>query len=188
MSRIGKKEIQIPAGVEVKIEAAQGEEGIGTKVTVKGPKGELSRVIRSELKVEQEGDLIKVIRLGEDRKSRALHGLSRTLINNMVIGVTTGFKKELDIVGVGYRAMLKGTDLDFQVGKSHPVVVKPPEGIKFTVEENNTRIVIEGYDKEAVGQVAANIIAIRPPEPYKGKGIRLKGQHIKRKAGKSGAK
>lgn len=184
MSRIGKKEITIPAGVEIKIEATEE----GQKVSVKGPKGELSRVIRPELEITQEGDLIKVTRKGEDRKSRALHGLSRTLINNMVLGVTTGFKKELDIVGVGYRAMLKGTDLDFQVGKSHPVIVKPPQGITFTVEENNTRIIIEGSDKELVGQIAANIIAIRPPEPYKGKGIRVKGQYIKRKAGKSGAK
>lgn len=184
MSRIGKREITIPAGVEIKIEATED----GQKVSVKGPKGELVRVIRPELEISQEGDLIKVTRKGEDRKSRAFHGLTRTLINNMVLGVTTGFKKELDIVGVGYRAMLKGTDLDFQVGKSHPVIVKPPEGVKFTVEENNTRIIIEGYDKELVGQIAANIIAIRPPEPYKGKGIRVKGQHIKRKAGKSGSK
>jgi large subunit ribosomal protein L6 len=184
MSRIGKKEITIPAGVEIKIEATEN----GQKISVKGPNGQLIRVIRPELEINQEGDLIKVTRKAEDRKSRAFHGLSRTLINNMIIGVTTGFKKELDIVGVGYRALLKGVDLDFQVGKSHPVIVKPPEGVKFTVEENNTRIIIEGYDKELVGQVAANIIAIRPPEPYKGKGIRVKGQVIKRKAGKSGSK
>lgn len=184
MSRIGKKEITIPAGVEITIEDLE----FGQKVSVKGPNGELSRVIRPELSIVKEDGLVKVLRKAEDRKSRALHGLSRTLINNMVVGVTTGFKKELDIVGVGYRAMLKGTDLDFQVGKSHPVIVKPPQGVKFTVEENNTRIIIEGFDKELVGQIAANIIAIRPPEPYKGKGIRVKGQHIRRKAGKSGAK
>jgi len=184
MSRIGKKEISIPAGVEIKIEALD----LGQKVSVKGPKGELSRVIRPEIEVVQEGETLLVKRRNEERKTRALHGLSRTLINNRVIGVTTGFKQELSIVGVGYRALLKGTDLDFQVGKSHPVIVKPPEGVKFTVEENNTLIVIEGFDKELVGQIAANIIAIRPPEPYKGKGIRIKGQHIRRKAGKSGSK
>jgi large subunit ribosomal protein L6 len=184
MSRIGKKEISIPSGVEIKIEATD----LGQKISVKSSKGQLVRVVRPELELVLEGSTLKVLRKSEDRKARALHGLTRTLISNMVEGLTTGFKKELDIVGVGYRAILKGTDLDFQVGKSHPVVVKPPQGIVFTVQENNTRIIIEGYDKELIGQIAANIIAIRPPEPYKGKGIRVKGQHIRRKAGKSGSK
>lgn len=184
MSRIGKKEITIPSGVEIKIESTD----LGQKISVKSSKGQLVRVVRPELELVQEDGMLKVLRKSEDRKARALHGLTRTLISNMIEGLTTGFKKELDIVGVGYRAILKGTDLDFQVGKSHPVVVKPPQGIVFTVQENNTRIIIEGYDKELIGQIAANIIAIRPPEPYKGKGIRVKGQHIRRKAGKSGSK
>jgi large subunit ribosomal protein L6 len=183
MSRIGKKEINIPAGVEVKLEVTPE----GQCVIVKGPKAEMKRVIRPEIKVAVENNQILVTRNLESRKSRALHGLSRTLISNMVIGVTEGFKKELEIVGVGYRAALKGTDLDFQLGKSHPIVVKPPQGIEFAVAEN-TKLTVSGYDKELVGQIAANIIALRPPEPYKGKGIRVKGQHIKRKAGKSGSK
>jgi large subunit ribosomal protein L6 len=184
MSRIGKKEINIPAGVEIKIDSNPAG---GQLVTVKGPKGELSRIFRPEMKIEKVENQLKITRNIENRMSRALHGLTRTLISNMVTGVSEGFKKELDIVGVGYRAILKGTDLDFQIGKSHPVVVKPPKGILFTVEENNTRIIITGSDKELVGQIAANIISIRPPEPYKGKGIRVRGQKIKRKAGKSGS-
>lgn len=182
MSRIGKKEIAIPAGVEVKIEDTPN----GQNVTVKGSKAEMSRVIRPEIEVKLDNGQIIVSRKDDSRKSRSLHGLSRTLINNMVVGVTEGFKKELEIIGVGYRAALKGTDLDFQLGKSHPVVVKPPQGIEFKVEEN-TKLTVSGHDKELVGQIAANIIALRPPEPYKGKGIRIKGQRIKRKAGKSGA-
>lgn len=159
MSRIGKKEINIPAGVEIKIE----DTAFGQKVFVKGPKAELSKVFRPELKIEILDSCIKITRNSENRLARSLHGLTRTLISNMVVGVTQGYTKELDIVGVGYRAILKGSDLDFQIGKSHPVVVKPPSGIKFTVEENNTRIIVSGSDKELVGQVAANIIAIRPP-------------------------
>lgn len=182
MSRIGKKEINIPAGVEVKTE----NQADGTLVTVKGAKAEMKRVIRPEIEVKVENNQIVVTRKDDSRKARSLHGLSRTLISNMVIGVTEGFKKELEIIGVGYRAALKGTDLDFQLGKSHPVVVKPPQGIEFAVAEN-TKLTVSGHDKELVGQVAANIIALRPPEPYKGKGIRVKGQRIKRKAGKSGA-
>jgi len=182
MSRIGKKEINIPSGVEIKFQDAS----LGKIVTIKGPKGEMSRLVRREVEVAVDGDILKVTRRDESRLARSLHGLYRTLINNMVVGVTTGFKKELEIVGVGYRATLKGSDLDFQIGKSHPVVVKPPSGIQFIVEEN-TKLTVSGFDKELVGQVAANIIAIRPPEPYKGKGIRIKGQRIKRKAGKSGS-
>jgi large subunit ribosomal protein L6 len=185
MSRIGKKEINIPQGVEVKIDAT----ALGQRISVKGPKGQhLERVIRPEINAELDGAVLKVSRRSESRQARALHGLTRTLIANMVYGVTQGFKKELDIVGVGYRALLKGKNLDFQIGKSHPVIIEPPQGIEFNVEENNTRIIVNGYDKELVGQIAANIIAIRPPEPYKGKGIRHRGQRVKRKAGKSGAK
>jgi large subunit ribosomal protein L6 len=184
MSRIGKKEITVPSGVEIKIDKTSN----GTMITIKGPKGELNREVRSEVKIEQEGTILKVTRNLETRMARSLHGLYRTLINNMIVGVTTGFKKELDIVGVGYRAALKGSNLDFQIGKSHPVIVEPPKGIQFTLEENNTRVVVSGFDKELVGQIAANIIALKPPEPYKGKGIRIKGQQIRRKAGKSGGK
>ena len=181
MSRIGKKEINIPAGVEVTVtDTAEGQ-----NVKIKGAKAEMNRVIRPEIDVKVENNQILVTRKSESRKARSLHGLSRTLISNMVIGVTEGFKKELEIIGVGYRAALKGVDLDFQLGKSHPVIVKPPQGIEFLVTEN-TKLTVSGYDKELVGQVAANIIALRPPEPYKGKGIRVKGQRIKRKAGKSG--
>lgn len=183
MSRIGKKEIKVPSGVEIKIEDTE----FGQKITVKGSKGELSRVIRPEITISQEEGELKFVRKNDAKLSRSLHGLSRTLVNNMIIGVTTGFQKHLEIHGVGYRAAVKGKSLDFQLGKSHPVVVEPPEGIEFQVE-NNTNVIITGFDKELVGQIAANIIALRPPEPYKGKGIRHKGQRIKRKAGKSGAK
>lgn len=182
MSRIGKREIKIPSGTEVKVE----ETSVGNKITVKGPKGQLERVLRPEIKAELSGSILKIVCHNRNRTANSLHGLYRTLINNMIVGVNEGFKKELDIVGVGYRAILKGTNLDFQIGRSHPVVVEPPSGIKFTVEENNTRIIVQGHDKELVGQIAANIIALRPPEPYKGKGIRIRGQKIKRKAGKSG--
>ncbi len=181
MSRIGKKEINIPEGVVVTIQDTEH----GQLIKVKGPKGELSRVVRNEIAVSQEGNVISVKRKAENRQSRALHGLTRTLISNMVLGVKDGFKKELEIVGVGYRATLKGANLDFQIGKSHPVIVEPPSGISFLVTEN-TKLTVSGPDKQLVGQVAANIIALRPPEPYKGKGIRVKGQRIKRKAGKSG--
>jgi len=184
MSRIGKKEIEVPEKVEVKIAAT--EQG-GQTVTVKGPLGEMTKTFRPEITVNQEGNIIKVVRADETKQSRSLHGLTRTLLNNMIVGVSEGFKKELEIVGVGYRAALKGANLDFQLGKSHPVIIEPPEGIKFAVDKN-TDLTITGYDKELVGQVAANIIALRPPEPYKGKGIKIKGQRIRRKAGKSGAK
>ncbi len=181
MSRIGRKEINIPEGVVVTIQDTEQ----GQLITAKGPKGELSRVVRREIGVSQEGNLLTVKRNVENRQSRALHGLTRTLISNMVVGVKDGFKKELEIVGVGYRATLKGVNLDFQIGKSHPVIVEPPSGISFLVTEN-TKLTVSGPDKQLVGQIAANIIALRPPEPYKGKGIRVKGQRIKRKAGKSG--
>ncbi|MDD9899160.1 MAG: 50S ribosomal protein L6 [Candidatus Melainabacteria bacterium] len=183
MSRIGKKEITIPNGVEVTVENQDG----GQIVKVKGPKGELSRQFRPEIIITQEENEVKVARQDDTRMARSLHGLSRTLLNNMILGVSQGFKKELEIVGVGYRAALKGANLDFQLGKSHPVVIEPPSGIEFKVEAN-TKVTVSGPDKELVGQIAANIIALRPPEPYKGKGIRIAGQRIKRKAGKSAAK
>lgn len=183
MSRIGKKEITIPDGVELKIESTP----LGTKVKVKGPKGELERVFNKEIVISQEANLVKVSRANEERKARALHGLVRTLVANMIEGVKNGFSKDLEIHGVGYRATLKGANLDFQLGKSHPVVIEPPKGITFIVNEN-TKLTVSGPDKELVGQICANIIALRPPEPYKGKGIRVKGQRIKRKAGKSGSK
>lgn len=184
MSRIGKKEIQIPEKVEITIEqTANG----GQKVTVKGAKEELSREFRAEVTVTKEDNLIKVTRENDQPLSRSLHGLTRTLINNMIVGVTEGFKKELEIQGVGYRAKLQGANLDLSLGKSHPEVIEPPAGITFAMD-GQTNITVSGADKETVGQVAADIISRRPPEPYKGKGIRLKGQHIRRKAGKSGAK
>lgn len=183
MSRIGKKEITIPSGVEISIQNTDA----GQFVKVKGPKGELSRQFRPEIIISQEENQVKVARKDESRMARSLHGLSRTLLSNMVQGVSQGFTKELEIVGVGYRAALKGTSLDFQLGKSHPVVIEPPSGIEFKVEAN-TKVTVSGPDKELVGQIAANIIALRPPEPYKGKGIRVAGQRIKRKAGKSASK
>lgn len=183
MSRIGKKEIEVADKVEITIT----EGDAGQTVKVKGPLGEMTRQFRKEIKVVQEGKTINLVRNNESKLSRSLHGLSRSLLSNMITGVTTGFKKELEIHGVGYRAKLAGVNLDFQLGKSHPVVIIPPTGIKFEVVDQ-TNIVVSGYDKETVGQVSANIIALRPPEPYKGKGIRVKGQKIRRKAGKSGAK
>ncbi len=183
MSRIGKKEITVPEKVEITIT----ENIAGQIVKVKGVLGELTRQFRSEVTVTKEANTINLLRKNESKLSRSLHGLSRSLLANMIIGVTQGFKKELEIHGVGYRAKLAGANLDFQIGKSHPVIVQPPAGIKFEVQDQ-TNLIITGFDKELVGQIAANIIAIRPPEPYKGKGIRVKGQKIRRKAGKSGAK
>jgi large subunit ribosomal protein L6 len=183
MSRIGKQEITIPDGVDIKIESSP----LGTKVTTKGPKGELERVFSKDIIITKEANIVKVTRANEERKTRSIHGLTRTLLANMIEGVKNGFSKDLEIHGVGYRATLKGANLDFQLGKSHPVVIEPPKGITFIVNEN-TKLSVNGPDKELVGQVCANIIALRPPEPYKGKGIRVKGQKIKRKAGKSGSK
>lgn len=177
MSRIGKQPIAIPAGVEVTID--------GSDVTVKGPKGELSRSLSSLMIIERAGDEILVKRPNDDREARSLHGLTRTLIANMVEGVTQGFSKKLQLVGVGYRAALKGQDLEIQLGYSHPVNVPCPEGITFTVP-TPTEIIVSGPSKEQVGQVAADIRKWRKPEPYKGKGIRYEGEHIRRKAGKSG--
>lgn len=178
MSRIGKAPITVPGGVTVTID--------GESVVVKGPKGELSRPIPGAITIRQEGEELLVERPDDQRENRALHGMFRSLVNNMVVGVTEGFRKELDIVGVGYRAALKGTDtLDLSLGFSHPVEVKAPEGITFVVPQP-TRIEVHGIDKATVGQVAANIRSIRKPEPYKGKGVRYVGEHVRRKAGKAG--
>jgi large subunit ribosomal protein L6 len=177
MSRIGRMPISVPSGVDV----AQD----GNHLTVKGPLGTLERTIHPEMRVEQENGSLKVIRPTDEPRHRALHGLTRTLINNMVTGVTTGFTKNLEISGVGYRAQLQGEKLVLALGYSHPVEVVPPSGIKFIVE-TPTRLAVSGADKELVGQVAADIRARRKPEPYKGKGIRYAGEQILRKAGKAG--
>ena len=179
MSRIGKAPIAIPAGVEVTI--------TGRTVTVKGPKGTLSRDIPGEIVVRKEDSTVLVERPNDERENRSLHGLSRTLVNNMVVGVTEGFSKELEIVGVGYRAEAQGQNLRLALGFSHPVTVPAPEGISFEIPQQ-TRVIVKGIDKELVGQVAANIRSIRKPEPYKGKGVRYLGERIVRKAGKTGKK
>ena len=177
MSRIGKEPISVPSDVQVSIE--------GRNVGVSGPKGSLDLDVPCEIEVRQEDDMILVERPNDDRKNKALHGLTRSLVNNMVIGVSEGFKKELEIVGVGYRAAEKGSNgLELQLGFSHPVEVKAPEGITFEVPEP-TRIIVSGINKEVVGQVAADIRSYRKPEPYKGKGIRYAGEHVARKAGKA---
>ena len=180
MSRIGRAPIEIPAGVTVKVSD-------DNLVHVKGPKGELSRKIRSEMKINVEGNVITVTRPSDIKEHRSLHGLSRTLINNMVVGVTTGFSKNLEINGVGYRAAKQGKNLNLSLGYSHPVIVEPPAGIEFDVP-TATSIVVKGIDKEVVGAIAAKIRGYREPEPYKGKGIKYAGEHIRRKEGKAGAK
>lgn len=180
MSRIGKAPITVPSGVDVVL--------LGRNISVKGPKGQLSREIPGQITVRQEGDLLLVERPDDARENRAMHGLTRSLVNNMVVGVTEGFKRQLDIVGVGYRAEAQGPDaLKLALGFSHPVNVKAPEGIFFEVP-TATQIVVSGIDKEVVGQVAANIRSIRKPEPYKGKGVRYSGERVLRKAGKTGKK
>jgi large subunit ribosomal protein L6 len=177
MSRVGKSPIELPNGVEVKVS--------GSDVIVKGPKGSLTQDIQPSISVDVDDGTVTVSRENDERQVRALHGLTRTLINNMVIGVTEGYSKELTAVGVGYRAALKGNQLELQVGFSHPVAIDAPEGISFDVPEP-TKIIVSGIDKQMVGQVAANIRAVRPPEPYKGKGIRYSDEHVRRKAGKAG--
>lgn len=180
MSRIGRAPIEFAAAVKVTVDA-------DNKVTVKGPKGELSRTIHPDMKIEIEGNVITVTRPSDNKMHRSLHGLSRTLINNMVVGVTDGYTKNLEINGVGYRAAKQGKNLNLSLGFSHPVVVEPPAGISFEVPSPNA-IVVSGIDKEVVGQIAAEIRSFREPEPYKGKGIKYAGEHIRRKEGKAGAK
>lgn len=178
MSRIGKLPIPVPSGVEVTVQ--------GSLVSVKGPKGQLTHEVAAPITVELgEDKSVLVQRPNEEARSKALHGLSRTLIANMVDGVNSGFSKTLEIVGTGYRVQAKGQDLEFALGFSHPVTVKAPEGITFRVEAA-TRFVVEGIDKQKVGEVAANIRKLRKPEPYKGKGVRYQGEVIRRKAGKTG--
>ncbi len=177
MSRIGKKPITIPAGVDVQID--------GTTVTVKGPKGTLTRNVHPNISVEIEGNEINVTRPNDNKENRSLHGLTRTLINNMVVGVNESYKKELEVNGVGYRAELKGKDLLLKIGYSHDVIIAAEEGITIEVPGPN-KVVISGPDKQKVGQFAANIREKRPPEPYKGKGIKYSDEHIRRKEGKAG--
>ncbi|MGN6197236.1 50S ribosomal protein L6 [Humibacter sp.] len=177
MSRIGRLPIDIPAGVDVKID--------GQDVTVKGPKGELSLTVAQPIQVKLEENQVLVTRPDDERNSRSLHGLTRTLINNQIIGVTQGYSKGLEIVGTGYRVAQKGSSIEFALGFSHPVTVEPPAGITLTVEGNN-KVTVAGIDKQAVGEAAANIRKIKKPEPYKGKGIRYAGEVVRRKAGKAG--
>ncbi|MBE6464029.1 MAG: 50S ribosomal protein L6 [Eggerthellaceae bacterium] len=176
MSRIGKMPITVPAGVEMTVD--------GTTVTVKGPKGELTRDFSALMTIKQDGDTITVERPDDSREAKSIHGLTRSLLNNMVIGVSTGFSKKLVMVGVGYRAALKGKDLEMQLGYSHPVKVECPEGITFEVP-SPTEIIISGCSKEQVGQIAADVRKWRKPEPYKGKGIRYENEVIRRKLGKA---
>jgi large subunit ribosomal protein L6 len=177
MSRVGKEPIAIPSGVEVTLE--------GRRVVVKGPNGELAHQAPEAITVSRDGDALVVTRPDDERENRALHGLTRSLVNNMVVGVSQGFSRELEIVGVGYRAQAQGpSKLELQVGFSHPVRFEAPEGVTFEVPQP-TRIVVRGADKQLVGQVAADVRKCRPPEPYKGKGIRYVDEHVQRKAGKS---
>jgi large subunit ribosomal protein L6 len=180
MSRIGKSPISVPSGVDVTV--------AGRTITVKGPKGTLSRELPGEITVRHEDGSLLVERPNDERQQRAMHGLTRSLVNNMVVGVTDGFRKQLDIVGVGYRAEAQGpTAIRLALGFSHPVFVNAPDGVSFEVPLP-TRVVVTGIDKEVVGQVAANIRSIRKPEPYKGKGVRYAGERVLRKAGKAGKK
>jgi large subunit ribosomal protein L6 len=177
MSRIGKMPISIPTGVEVKID--------GNDVSVKGPKGQLALTVADPITVALEDGKVIVTRPDDERISRSLHGLTRTLISNQIIGVTEGYTKGLEIVGTGYRVTAKGSDLEFALGYSHPILVKAPAGITFTID-GNTKVTVSGIDKQAVGEVAANLRKLRKPEPYKGKGVRYAGEVVRRKAGKSG--
>ncbi|MET8351081.1 MULTISPECIES: 50S ribosomal protein L6 [Micromonospora] len=180
MSRIGRKSIPVPAGVDITID--------GQTVKVKGPKGQLQHTLAEPITIERAEDgQLSVNRPNDERKAKELHGLSRTLVANMIVGVTEGYRKSLEIAGTGYRVTAKGTDLEFALGFSHPVLVPAPAGITFTVERP-TLFHVAGIDKQQVGEVAANIRKIRPPEPYKGKGVKYQGEVIRRKAGKAGKK
>ncbi len=178
MSRIGRMPVEVPQGVDVEIK--------GTFVRVKGPKGQLEHTFPADMDISMDGGQIIVKRPSDERTHRALHGMTRALINNMVVGVSQGFEKVLEVNGVGYRAELKGKTLVLNVGYSHPVEIDPPEGISFDVDTRARRIKVMGYDKAAVGQMAADIRRVRPPEPYKGKGIKYLDERIRRKAGKAG--
>ncbi len=178
MSRIGKMPVAIPQGVTVTIKK--------NSVVVKGPKGELNRDFPPEIELEQEDGQVNVKRHSDHRTHRSKHGLVRALLSNMVVGVSEGFKRELHIEGVGYRAGLKGKDLELNVGYSHPVIFEPPEGVSFEVDKSGRELAVLGADKEIVGEIAARIRRTRPPEPYKGKGIRYVGEYVRRKAGKAG--
>jgi len=178
MSRIGRLPIEIPQGVQVNL--------VDNLITVKGPKGELQKELPAEIKVEVQDNQVVVTRPSDQREHRALHGLTRTLVANMIEGVTKGFEKKLEIVGVGYRAALQGNKLVLQIGYSHPVEITPPPGIEIEVSAP-TKITVKGIDKEQVGALAADIRAVRGPEPYKGKGIRYEGEYVRRKVGKAGA-
>jgi large subunit ribosomal protein L6 len=178
MSRIGRLPVSVPSGVDVTID--------GQAVTVKGPKGELKHTVAEPIAVGKgEAGAIEVTRPNDARESRSLHGLTRSLINNMVVGVTDGYEKKMEIYGTGYRVVAKGSDLEFALGYSHPVLVKAPQGITFAVE-NPTRFAVQGIDKQLVGEIAANIRKLRKPDPYKGKGVRYAGEQIRRKVGKAG--
>jgi large subunit ribosomal protein L6 len=177
MSRVGKAPIAIPKGVEIKVE--------GAHVTVKGPKGELDQDIDAEMTLKQADGELLVTRPSDQPRHRAIHGLTRALIFNMVQGVTEGFSKTLELQGVGYRVQMQGKELSLALGYSHPVNVSPPEGVEFEVE-GTTKIIVKGLSKQAVGQAAADVRKLRPPEPYKGKGIRYEGEYVRRKAGKAG--
>ena len=182
MSRIGRAPIAIPAGVTVTV-------GAENEVTVKGPLGTLTDKFNTNMTIECKDGVLTVSRPDDEKENRALHGLTRTLINNMVVGVTKGYTKTLEVVGVGYRAEMQGTKINMNLGYSHPVIIEAVDGIKFAVAANqagNSVITVTGIDKQVVGQVAANIRAKRPPEPYKGKGVKYEGERIRRKAGKTG--
>ncbi|GAA1850538.1 50S ribosomal protein L6 [Myceligenerans crystallogenes] len=177
MSRIGKIPVPVPAGVDVTIS--------GALVTVKGPKGTLEHTVAAPITVVLEDGTVKVNRPNDERLSKSLHGLTRTLLSNMIVGVTQGYEKKMEIVGTGYRVVAKGSNLEFALGFSHPVVVEPAQGITFQVETPN-KFTVSGIDKQQVGEVAANIRKIRKPEPYKGKGVRYAGENVRRKVGKAG--
>ena len=177
MSRIGKQPISVPSGVEVKID--------GRRVSVKGPKGELGLTVAEPIEVTLEDGAVSVTRPNDERESRSLHGLTRTMINNQIVGVTEGYSKSLEIVGTGYRVQAKGSNLEFALGYSHSITVEPPAGITFSVEGQN-KLTVSGIDKQLVGEVAANIRKLRKPEPYKGKGVRYAGENVRRKVGKAG--
>jgi large subunit ribosomal protein L6 len=179
MSRIGKNPVPVPSGVTVALD--------GRTVTVKGPKGELSHVVAEPITVSDDDGSVVVSRPDDERRSKSLHGLTRTLIANMVVGVTDGYTRKMEIHGTGYRVQAKGSNLEFALGYSHPITITPPAGISFAVE-NPTRFSVSGIDKQLVGEVAANIHKLRKPDPYKGKGIRYEGEQIRRKAGKAGKK